>query len=88
MFRLNRKSEMSAPEEPLPGCDAAIHAPEKHCVTHRPSVDVALSRGDGAGHVRHGLFPEGGEGFLGTRRYLYSTAVSFAGGYTPNPSYK
>jgi peptide-methionine (S)-S-oxide reductase len=75
-----------APSEALPGRDTAVRVPAQHFVTGAPLV---------------GPFPEGieiavfGNGcFWGAERRfwqvpgVYTTAVGYAGGYTPNPSYE
>lgn len=86
MFWLNRKTEMPVPEEALPGREEAMPVPDRHYVTGNPLVPP---------------FPEGMEQalfgmgcFWGAEKDfweldgVYSTAVGYAGGYTPNPTYK
>lgn len=81
-----RKLKMPTPERALPGRDIAMPVPEAHFVH---------------GHRLKAPFPEGlaramfGLGcFWGAERKLwqvegvYSTAVGYAAGYTPNPTYK
>ena len=80
------KITMPKPEAALPGRDQAVAVPESHFVN---------------GHSLKGPFPPGfrqamfGMGcFWGAERRfweadgVYSTAVGYAGGYTPNPSYQ
>ncbi|MDH3399407.1 MAG: peptide-methionine (S)-S-oxide reductase MsrA [Chromatiales bacterium] len=80
------KTTMPKPEAALPGRDQAVTVPESHYVN---------------GHPLKGPFPPGfrkamfGMGcFWGAERRfweaegVYSTAVGYAGGYTPNPSYQ
>ncbi len=80
------KTTMPKPEAALPGRDQAVAVPESHYVN---------------GHPLKGPFPPGfrkamfGMGcFWGAERRfweaegVYSTAVGYAGGYTPNPSYQ
>ena len=80
------KTTMPKPEAALPGRDQAVAVPESHYVN---------------GHPLKGPFPPGfrkamfGMGcFWGAERRfweaegVYSTAVGYAGGYTPNPSYR
>jgi peptide-methionine (S)-S-oxide reductase len=80
------KSRLVTAEEALPGRSAEMPVPEQHAVT---------------GHRIVPPFPDGlstavfGMGcFWGAERIfwrtpgVYSTAVGYAGGYTPNPSYQ
>jgi peptide-methionine (S)-S-oxide reductase len=80
------KTEMPSPEEALPGRDRPMPVPGAHLVLGRPLT---------------GPFPEGleravfGMGcFWGAERLfwqtagVYTTAVGYAGGYTPNPTYE
>jgi peptide-methionine (S)-S-oxide reductase len=85
MFGL-RKPQMPTPDEALPGRDEPIPVPGVHTVL---------------GHPLTGPFPDGmqtavfGLGcFWGAERKfwqapgVYTTAVGYAGGYTPNPTYQ
>ncbi|HEU4915664.1 MAG TPA: peptide-methionine (S)-S-oxide reductase MsrA [Acidimicrobiia bacterium] len=85
MFGRN-KSEMPEATAALPGRAEAVQVPAAHFVNGRPLV---------------GPFPEGTETavfgmgcFWGAERRfwkmdgVYTTAVGYAGGYTPNPSYE
>jgi peptide-methionine (S)-S-oxide reductase len=84
MYRL-RKQQMPAPEQALPGRDQAMPVPERHFVNDHP---LAGPFPDG---MRQALFGLGC--FWGAERRfwelagVYSTAVGYAGGYTPNPTY-
>ena len=82
----SKKTRMPAPEEALPGRDAEMPVPEIHFVN---------------GHELKGPYPEGTElamfgmgCFWGAEKMfweadgVYSTAVGYAGGYTPNPTYE
>ncbi|MDH3500552.1 MAG: peptide-methionine (S)-S-oxide reductase MsrA [Acidimicrobiia bacterium] len=86
IFGRNKKSDMPAPEDALPGRDTAVEVPERHYVLGTPLT---------------GPWPDGTEQamfgmgcFWGAERIfwqidgVYSTAVGYAGGYTPNPSYQ
>jgi peptide-methionine (S)-S-oxide reductase len=86
MFLFNKQVEMVAPEDALPGREEAIPVPERHYVLGTPLTPP---------------FPEGmqqlvvGMGcFWGAERVfwqadgVYTTAVGYAGGYTPNPTYQ
>lgn len=86
MFGYHKSVRMPAPEETLPGRDTPMPVPEKHFVN---------------GHPLTPPFPEGFERalfglgcFWGAERKfwqmpgVYTTAVGYAAGYTPNPTYK
>jgi peptide-methionine (S)-S-oxide reductase len=85
MFLFTKKTQIPKPEEALPGGRAKMPVPERHYVN---------------GHVLQPPFPEGmelalfGMGcFWGAERKfwqtqgVYATAVGYAGGFTPNPTY-
>ncbi|WP_041523203.1 peptide-methionine (S)-S-oxide reductase MsrA [Gilvimarinus agarilyticus] len=85
MLFSQRKSQMPLPEQALPGRDAPMQVAPDHAVNGHPIVPP---------------FPEGCEWFLaglgcfwGAERLfwqipeVYTTAVGYAGGYTPNPTY-
>ena len=82
----SKKAEMVAPEQALPGREQEMPVPAEHEVLGTPLV---------------GPFPDGlqmmvvGMGcFWGAERKfweasgVYTTAVGYAGGYTPNPTYE
>ncbi len=86
MFLFAKKAEQVTPEEALPGRDEAMRVPERHDVLGTPLVPP---------------FPEGTEQlvvgmgcFWGAERVfwradgVHTTAVGYAGGYTPNPTYE
>ncbi len=86
MFGLGRKTQMPTMDEALPGRATPLRPPEAHFVN---------------GHSLSGPFPEGmsmamfGMGcFWGAEKRfwqlpgVYSTAVGYAGGFTPNPTYE
>lgn len=86
IFRPGQKPAMPAPHEALPGRNEKMPVPEHHYLNHHRIVPP---------------FPEGmaiamfGLGcFWGAERKfwlvegVYSTAVGYAGGYTPNPTYQ
>jgi len=86
MALFGRKHEMPTPEKALPGRDDTMPVPEAHYVN---------------GHTLQPPFPEGFETavfglgcFWGAERLfwklpgVYTTAVGYAGGLTPNPSYQ
>ncbi|HEX7096968.1 MAG TPA: peptide-methionine (S)-S-oxide reductase, partial [Acidimicrobiales bacterium] len=80
------KIRMPTPEEALPGRDEPMPVPERHYVN---------------GHPLKEPFPEGMQKamfamgcFWGAERKfwqapgVYTTAVGYAGGFTPNPTYE
>ncbi|MFZ9736787.1 MAG: peptide-methionine (S)-S-oxide reductase MsrA [Prochlorotrichaceae cyanobacterium] len=86
LFGLGKKSELPRPEDALPGRSTPMAVPEKHFVN---------------GHPLQPPFPPGMEEvifglgcFWGAERKfwqepgVYTTAVGYAGGYTPNPLYQ
>ena len=86
MFLFHKKTEMPSAEQALPGRDQPMPVSERHRVT---------------GHPLQPPFPEGmkqvlfGMGcFWGAERLfwslpgVYTTAVGYAGGLTPNPTYE
>jgi peptide-methionine (S)-S-oxide reductase len=81
-----KKLRLPGPEEALPGRAAAMPVPERHFVNGHP-----LRPPFPAG-MRHALFGFGC--FWGAERTfwqapgVYTTAVGYAGGLTPNPTYE
>ena len=86
MFMFGKKTSMPAPEECLPGRAEEMPVPEKHFVLGTPLKPP---------------FPAGMESVLfgmgcfwgAERRFwqldgVYTTAVGYAAGYTPNPTYQ
>jgi len=86
MGLFSAKTKMTGPDEALPGRDDAMRVPEQHFVLGTPLVPP---------------FPEGleqvvvGMGcFWGAERLfweadgVFTTAVGYAGGFTPNPTYE
>jgi peptide-methionine (S)-S-oxide reductase len=86
VFLFKDKTEMVAESEALPGREATMPVPERHDVLGTPLVPP---------------FPDGFEQivvgmgcFWGAERVfwqapgVYTTAVGYAGGYTPNPTYE
>jgi peptide-methionine (S)-S-oxide reductase len=86
MFFSSKKLRMPRPEEALPGRQAAMRVPETHFVSgHR----IVPPFPDG---MQRALFGMGC--FWGAERKfwqtpgVYATAVGYAGGFTPNPTYE
>ncbi|MGZ4463185.1 MAG: peptide-methionine (S)-S-oxide reductase MsrA [Gaiellaceae bacterium] len=77
---------MPRPEEALPGRQEEMPGPERHDVLGtplRPPVPQGLERAI----VGMGCF-WGAERIFWKAQGVYTTAVGYAGGYTPNPSYE
>lgn len=86
MFSFNKKTELPSREEALPGRDQAMQVPELHFVNgHRikPPFDKHLSQAI----FGLGCF-WGAERAFWQQPGVYSTAVGYAGGFTPNPGYQ
>ena len=86
LWTTERKIRMPKPEEALPGRSETMRVPERHFVN---------------GHPLHPPFPDGLETAIfglgcfwgGERMFwpvdgVYTTAVGYAGGFTPNPIYE
>ncbi len=86
LFEFRRKHAIPGPEEALPGRSEAMQIPARHEVLGRPMV------GPFAPHLQQAVFGMGC--FWGVERLfwqlegVYTTAAGYAGGYTPNPTYK
>lgn len=80
------KTGLPSPEQALPGRTATMRVPSAHHVNGRPL------QGPFPGHLEQAVFGMGC--FWGAERLfwmqdgVYSTAVGYAGGVTPNPSYE
>ncbi|HJL20176.1 MAG TPA: peptide-methionine (S)-S-oxide reductase MsrA [Sandaracinaceae bacterium LLY-WYZ-13_1] len=86
MFWLKKTTRMPAPDEALPGRDEAMEVPERHAVLGTPM------KGPFEAPLRTAMFGMGC--FWGAERKLWqtegvhSTAVGYAAGHTPNPTYE
>jgi peptide-methionine (S)-S-oxide reductase len=86
MFSLRTKAQMPAQEKALPGRAVKMRVPERHFVNKHP---IAPPFPEGMEMAMFGLGC-----FWGAERLfwelpgVYTTAVGYAGGYTPNPSYQ
>ncbi len=79
------KTTLPAPDEALPGRDAEIAVPARHAVLGTSLQEVPP--GDEVAVFGLGCF-WGAEQEFWQLDGVYSTAVGYAGGYTPNPSYE
>jgi peptide-methionine (S)-S-oxide reductase len=86
MYLFSKPTHMVTPEEALPGRDEPMRVPAKHDVLGTP---IAPPFPDGLEQVVVGMGC-----FWGAERVfwqapgVYTTAVGYAGGYTPNPTYE
>jgi peptide-methionine (S)-S-oxide reductase len=84
LFRKN--STMPAREDALPGRNAAVQVPTTHFVNgHRTTAPFPAGLRDA--YFALGCF-WGAERIFWQLPGVYSTAVGYAGGFTPNPSYE
>lgn len=86
MFSFHKISRMPSPEEALPGRDRPMEVVDRHFVTGNP-IKPPFPAG-----LQQALFGMGC--FWGAERRfwqlegVFATAVGYAAGYTPNPSYQ
>jgi peptide-methionine (S)-S-oxide reductase len=86
MFGLGHKTEMVAPERALAGRESAMPVPERHAVLGTP-LRPPFPEGYETAILGMGCF-WGAERIFWQTPGVYTTAVGYAGGYTPNPSYE
>jgi peptide-methionine (S)-S-oxide reductase len=86
MFLFTKKTEPIAPEEALAGRDTALPVPERHEVLGTP-LQPPFPDGMQQLVVGMGCF-WGAERVFWQADGVYTTAVGYAGGYTPNPTYE
>src|SRR5918998_2308351 len=86
-FLLRNKTEMPDPSEALPGRDTRpFHVPESHFVLGTP-LEPPFPEDTEQLIVGMGCF-WGAERVFWQAPGVYTTAVGYAGGHTPNPSYE
>jgi len=86
MHLFTRKAEQVRPEDALPGRDAAMPVPERHEVLGTP-LQPPFPDDTEQLVVGMGCF-WGAERVFWQADGVYTTAVGYAGGYTPNPTYE
>ena len=86
MFLLGSKTRMVAPEEALPGRPDPLPVPDRHFVLGTP-LKPPFPDGLEQAVVAMGCF-WGAERVFWEHEGVYTTAVGYAGGYTPNPTYE
>jgi peptide-methionine (S)-S-oxide reductase len=86
MFLFQKTAKMVSPEDALPGRDEPMRVPERHAVLGtplQPPFPAEMERLV----VGMGCF-WGAERVFWQADGVYTTAVGYAGGYTPNPTYE
>jgi peptide-methionine (S)-S-oxide reductase len=86
MFLLGSKTKMVAPEDALPGRPDAIPTADTHFVLGTP-LKPPFPEGSETLVVGMGCF-WGAERVFWQAPGVYTTAVGYAGGHTPNPTYE
>jgi peptide-methionine (S)-S-oxide reductase len=85
MFGHSKKLTLPSPNDALPGRSESMHVPDRHFVNGHPL------KGPFQNHLQQAVFALGC--FWGAERRfwetpgVYSTAVGYSGGTTPNPDY-
>ena len=86
MFFRHKASTMPTPEQALPGRDEAMPVPPRHAVNGR-TISPPFPDGIETALFGMGCF-WGAERLFWETDGVFSTAVGYAGGYTPNPTYE
>ncbi len=86
MFAAMKKTAMPEPDEALPGREEAMSVPGAHYVNGHPLLPP-YPEGMQLAMFGMGCFWGAERGFWQLPG-VYSTAVGYAGGYTPNPTYR
>jgi peptide-methionine (S)-S-oxide reductase len=81
-----RKTDLVAPEHALPGRDEAMRVPAAHFVLGTP-ITPPFPDGTEQAIFGMGCF-WGAERLFWQRAGVHTTAVGYAGGFTPNPTYE
>jgi len=86
LFGLGKKAAMPSQQEALPGRTEAMPVPEKHFVNGNP-LKPPFPAGMETAMFGMGCF-WGAERKFWQQEGVYTTAVGYAAGYTPNPTYQ
>jgi len=86
VFGLKKKTQLPTPEEALPGRDNALPVPNQHFVNGNP-IKPPFPEGTQQAVFGLGCF-WGAERCFWQLPGVYSTAVGYAAGVTPNPTYE
>jgi peptide-methionine (S)-S-oxide reductase len=81
-----RKTQMATPQDALPGRDTAMRVPDRHEVLDAP-LRPPYPAGSQVAEFALGCFWGAEKNFWQTPGVV-STAVGYAGGFTPNPTYE
>jgi peptide-methionine (S)-S-oxide reductase len=87
LFGRQKMSSMVAADEALPGRPTPIAVPERHFVNPSRRIVPPFPEGMATAVFGMGCF-WGAERLFWQLPGVYSTAVGYAGGYTPNPTYE
>ena len=86
MFLFEKMTKMVSPEDALPGRNEPMRVPDRHVVLGTP-LEPPFPAGMEQVVVGMGCF-WGAERVFWKADGVYTTAVGYAGGYTPNPTYE
>jgi peptide-methionine (S)-S-oxide reductase len=86
LFGFGKKLELPSPDEALPGRSEPIPVPDKHYVNGNP-LKPPFPEGMKTAMFGMGCF-WGAERKFWETEGVYTTAVGYAAGYTPNPTYR
>jgi peptide-methionine (S)-S-oxide reductase len=86
LLGLNKKTSLVSPQDALPGRAAPIPVPDRHAVLGTP-LSGPWPAGLEVAYVGMGCF-WGAERLFWKLDGVHSTAVGYAAGYTPNPTYR
>jgi peptide-methionine (S)-S-oxide reductase len=86
LFTRKKKLELPTPEDALPGRSATMPVPERHFVNGNP-LEPPFPAGTEQAVFAMGCF-WGAERKFWEAPGVYTTAVGYAGGVTPNPTYE
>jgi peptide-methionine (S)-S-oxide reductase len=86
MFQLRHKTDLISPEDALPGRPEKMRVPDKHYVLGTP-LEPPFPEGLETAVVALGCF-WGAERLFWQLPGVYTTAVGYAGGFTPNATYE
>jgi peptide-methionine (S)-S-oxide reductase len=86
MLFTRAKTQLITPDQALPGRDTPIHVPDRHYVLGTP-LEPPFPEGMQSAVFGMGCF-WGAERMFWQAPGIYTTAVGYAGGYTPNPTYE
>jgi peptide-methionine (S)-S-oxide reductase len=87
MFTLRKSLKMPAPDQALPGRNEAIPPAARHFINHRP-LKGPYPAGHGTAMFAMGCFWGAERKFWELGDGIHVTAVGYAAGFTPNPTYE